>query len=72
MLTGDGHVSEGSGENIFMVEDGRLITPPPSDNILLGITRDTVIRAGRATSWASRPSSGRSTAASSTPPTSAS
>src|ERR1700730_10161190 len=38
MLTHDGHVSEGSGENIFIVDRGRLITPPSSDNILVGIT----------------------------------
>jgi branched-chain amino acid aminotransferase len=43
LLTNDGHVSEGSGENIFAVIDGRLITPPSSDNILIGITRNTVI-----------------------------
>lgn len=47
MLTHDGHVSEGSGENIFIVEDGRLVTPPPTDNILIGITRDTVMRLAR-------------------------
>ena len=44
MLTHDGHASEGSGENIFLVMDGKLVTPPPSDNILIGITRDTVIK----------------------------
>jgi branched-chain amino acid aminotransferase len=44
MLDMNGHVSEGSGENVFMVADGRLCTPPPTDNILVGITRDTVIR----------------------------
>jgi branched-chain amino acid aminotransferase len=44
VLTHDGHVSEGSGENIFIIENGRLITPPSSDNILVGITRNTVIR----------------------------
>ncbi len=44
VLTQDGHVSEGSGENIFIVEDGRLVTPPLSDDILVGITRETVIR----------------------------
>ncbi|GAI23089.1 unnamed protein product [marine sediment metagenome] len=43
LLTHDGHVSEGSGENIFLVIDGQLVTPPSSDNILIGITRDTVI-----------------------------
>jgi branched-chain amino acid aminotransferase len=44
MLTNEGHVSEGSAENIFMLVNGELITPPPSENILLGITRDTVIK----------------------------
>jgi branched-chain amino acid aminotransferase len=44
MLTQDGHVSEGSGENIFLILDGKLYTPPSSDNILMGITRDTVIK----------------------------
>lgn len=44
MLTHDGHVSEGSGENIFMIAGGRLITPPDSENLLVGITRDTVMR----------------------------
>src|SRR3970282_2231327 len=42
-----GHVSEGSGENIFVVDGERLITPPPSSNILVGITRDTVITLAR-------------------------
>jgi branched-chain amino acid aminotransferase len=44
MLTSDGYVSEGSGENIFLVIDGKLVTPGPYDRILLGITRDTVIK----------------------------
>ncbi len=44
MLTQDGHVSEGSGENIFLVAQGGLVTPPASDNILIGITRATVIK----------------------------
>lgn len=47
LLNQDGHVSEGSGENIFIVNGDRLITPPSSDNILLGITRDTVIQLAR-------------------------
>jgi branched-chain amino acid aminotransferase len=47
MLNQQGHVSEGSGENIFIVEGGRLLTPPPADNILIGITRDTVIQLAR-------------------------
>lgn len=47
MLDDRGHVSEGSGENIFVVQDGRLITPPPSSDILIGITRQTVIALAR-------------------------
>ena len=43
LLTQTGHVSEGSGENIFLVMGGKLVTPPPSDCILIGITRQTVI-----------------------------
>ncbi|MYF82551.1 MAG: branched chain amino acid aminotransferase, partial [Chloroflexi bacterium] len=43
MLNEDGHVSEGSGENIFIVNDGVIYTPPSSDNILVGITRNTVV-----------------------------
>lgn len=39
-----GHISEGSGENIFLVLDGKIHTPPLSASILPGITRDTVIR----------------------------
>lgn len=42
-LTKDGHVCEGPGENIFMVRKGKLITPPAYDDILEGITRDTVM-----------------------------
>jgi branched-chain amino acid aminotransferase len=40
----DGLLSEGAGENIFVVLQGRLITPPASSSILSGITRDTVIQ----------------------------
>src|SRR5437667_5791011 len=47
MLGHDGHVSEGSGENIFVVRRGQLLTPPPSDNILEGITRATIIHLSR-------------------------
>lgn len=39
-----GYVSEGSGENIFLVNNGRLITPPLGASILPGITRDSVIQ----------------------------
>ena len=48
MLSHDGHVSEGSAENIFIVRDGVLYTPGPSDNILEGITRRTLIALARA------------------------
>ncbi len=44
LLNNGGSVSEGSGENIFLVEGGKLITPPPGDNILVGITRNTIIQ----------------------------
>ena len=43
LLTHDGHVAEGSAENIFIVRDGAVHTPPLSDAILEGITRQTVI-----------------------------
>ncbi|HMK39150.1 MAG TPA: aminotransferase class IV, partial [Bacteroidota bacterium] len=43
VLSEDGHVSEGSAENIFLVRNGVVITPPISENILEGITRRTVI-----------------------------
>ena len=43
-LSTDGTVSEGAGENLFMIRDGRIITPPSTASILTGITRDTVIR----------------------------
>jgi branched-chain amino acid aminotransferase len=43
VLTLDGHASEGSAENLFMVRDGVLITPPVTDDILEGITRDGLI-----------------------------
>ena len=43
MLNANGHVSEGSGENIFMVRNGKLIIPTPADNVLEGITARSVI-----------------------------
>ncbi|MGI8847619.1 MAG: branched-chain amino acid transaminase [Candidatus Dormibacteria bacterium] len=43
VLTHEGHVSEGSAENIFIVRLGVFYTPPPSDNILEGITRATLM-----------------------------
>lgn len=47
VLTQDGHVSEGSAENIFIVRDGVLITPPITDNILEGITRKVILELAR-------------------------
>jgi branched-chain amino acid aminotransferase len=47
MLTQEGTVSEGSAENIFLVKDGVLITPAPSEHILIGITRATIIEIAR-------------------------
>ncbi|MCX7616826.1 branched-chain amino acid transaminase [Tepidiforma sp.] len=47
MLNENGHVSEGSGENIFIVRNGRLITPTPADNVLEGITARSVIELAR-------------------------
>jgi branched-chain amino acid aminotransferase len=43
LLNEDGHVCEGTGENLFIVRDEILMTPPVSDGILEGITRATII-----------------------------
>jgi branched-chain amino acid aminotransferase len=43
VLNQNGHISEGSAMNIFIVRDGQVITPPVTDNILEGITRKTAI-----------------------------
>jgi branched-chain amino acid aminotransferase len=43
----DGYVSEGSGENIFVVRDGRIHTPPLGASVLPGITRDSIIALAR-------------------------
>ena len=64
MLTQDGHVSEGSAENLFIVRDGKLITPPGSDNILEGITREHLMTMAR------RPGSAGQGATASTAPSS--
>ena len=42
-----GYVSEGSGENLFLVQNGQLVTPPLGSSILPGITRDSVIQIAR-------------------------
>jgi branched-chain amino acid aminotransferase len=48
VLTADGHASEGSAENLFMVRDGVLVTPSVTDDILEGITRAAIIELARA------------------------
>ena len=47
MLNHDGHVAEGSAENIFLVINGELVTPAITENILQGITRDTIMELAR-------------------------
>src|SRR6266550_2382918 len=44
LLTADGFIADGSGENVFIVKDGTIFTPDLSASILPGITRDTVIQ----------------------------
>jgi len=44
LLNEDGKVTEGTGENIFIVRDGVISTPPVSDGLLEGITRDTIMQ----------------------------
>lgn len=39
-----GYVSEGSGENLFLIRDGKLLTPPLGASVLPGITRDTIVK----------------------------
>ncbi|HVG96451.1 MAG TPA: branched-chain amino acid transaminase [Chloroflexota bacterium] len=47
MLTAAGYVSEGSAENVFLVVDGRLVTPTPAEHLLVGVTRSAVIELAR-------------------------
>jgi branched-chain amino acid aminotransferase len=47
LLDTDGYVAEGAGENIYLVKDGTLFTPPLSSPVLSGITRDSVLRIAR-------------------------
>ena len=44
VLSVDGHVSEGSAENLFMLKDGAFITPPVTDDILEGVTRQMLMK----------------------------
>lgn len=43
LLNQDGHISEGSAENVFILRKGKIVTPPVNDNILEGITRNSMI-----------------------------
>ena len=43
LLDGNGHVAEASGENLFLIKRGRVVTPPLSSPILAGVTRDSMI-----------------------------
>jgi branched-chain amino acid aminotransferase len=47
VLTQEGHLSEGSAMNVFLVRDGVLLTPPVTENVLEGITRRTAIELAR-------------------------
>ena len=44
MLSHDGHVSEGSAENLFLIKRGKLYTPDPSQNVLEGCTRRSIMQ----------------------------
>lgn len=44
LTSSDGYVAEGSSENVFLVSEGKLVTPPRDADILLGVTRDSVIK----------------------------
>jgi branched-chain amino acid aminotransferase len=46
-LDSNGYVSEGSGENVFVVRDGKILTPPLGASVLPGITRDSIITMAR-------------------------
>jgi branched-chain amino acid aminotransferase len=43
-LDASGYVSEGSGENIFIIRDGKIVTPPLGASVLPGITRDSIVQ----------------------------
>lgn len=47
LLDSEGYIAEGSGENLFVVREGRLLTNDERHSILLGVTRDAVIRIAR-------------------------
>ncbi len=47
-LDANGYVSEGSGENVFVVRDGKILTPPLGSSVLPGITRDSIVQLAHA------------------------
>lgn len=47
MLTPDDYVAQGTGENVFIITNGKLITPPSIDGLIVGITRDAVMTLAR-------------------------
>ena len=51
MLDSEGHVAEGSGQNLFVVKNGAIRTPAPYAGILKGVTRDTVIELAQAAAY---------------------
>lgn len=50
----DGRLSEGAGENLFIVKGGEIVTPPAAASILMGITRDSVLKLARGLGYATR------------------
>ena len=44
LINANGHIAEGPGENLFVVQDNKLYSPPPSDSALKGITAQTIIQ----------------------------
>ena len=52
LLTHDGYIADGSGENVFVVSDGVISTPDLSASILPGITRETIIEIARSLGYA--------------------
>ena len=51
LLNSEGHIAEGSGENIFLVKDHKLFTNNDSDSILLGVTRDCIFQIAHDLGW---------------------
>jgi branched-chain amino acid aminotransferase len=54
LLDADGHIAEGSGENLFLVSDGQLLTNDASHSILLGVTRDAVLQIAKDLGYATK------------------